>query len=309
MIRYDIALLWRAAAKGTSMLKLVLCIAAAIVLAGPARAQPAPGQLSIVAAENFYADVAQQVAGRNAAVTGILSNPDQDPHLFEASPSVARALSSAAIVVYNGANYDPWMAKLVSAAGSANRTVIIVADLVHRNAGDNPHLWYDPATMPAYAKALAAALAERDPSRKAEYDQRLQAFLASLHPIQAKIAELRTRFAGTPVTATEPVFGYMADALGLKMRNERFQLAMMNDSEPRVSDVMAFENELRQHQVRLLFYNSQASGTVAERMARIAKQAHIAVVAMTETEPAGMTFQNWMMEELTAVAQALAKQP
>ena len=129
-------------------------------------ATPSLAQLRIVAAENFYGDVAQQLAGANATVTSILSNPDQDPHLFEASPSVARELSAATIVVYNGADYDPWMAKLLSATRSPNRKVIIVANLVHRKAGDNPHLWYDPATMPAYANALTAALLRTRPGAR-----------------------------------------------------------------------------------------------------------------------------------------------
>ena len=236
-----------------------------------------------MAAENFYGDVAQQVAGSNATVASILSNPDQDPHLFEASPSVARLLSAATIVVYNGADYDPWMAKLLAASRSPNRGTIIVADLVHRKAGDNPHIWYDPPTMPAYAKALAALLAERDPGHKQDYQQRLDAFLASLQPMEAKIADLHSRFGGTAVTATEPVFGYMATALGLTMRNERFQLAVMNDTEPRVSDVAAFENDLRKHQVRLLFYNSQASSAAAQRLMKIAQQSKIPIVGVTET--------------------------
>jgi zinc/manganese transport system substrate-binding protein len=287
------------------MLKLTLCIAAAVLLIRPAGAQLASAPISIVAAENFYGDVAQQVAGPNATITSILSNPDQDPHLFEASPSVARNLSGAAIVVYNGADYDPWMAKLLTASRSANRKVIIVASLVHKKPGDNPHLWYDPATMPVYARALAAALIDRDPGHKQDYDQRLQAFLASLQPLEAEIARLRGTFAGTPVTATEPVFGYMATALGFKMRNERFQLAVMNNTEPRASDVVAFENDLRKRQAHLLFYNSQASDAAAQRMVRIAQQAKIPIVGVTETEPAGTTFQDWVMGELNAVAQAL----
>jgi zinc/manganese transport system substrate-binding protein len=288
------------------MLKLALCIAAAILLTRPAGAQPASAVISIVAAENFYGDVAQQLAGPDATVTSVLSNPDEDPHLFEASPSVARNLSAAAIVVYNGADYDPWMAKLLAASRAASRKVIIVANLVHKKPGDNPHLWYDPATMPIYAKALAAALAERDPSHKADYDQRLQVFLTSLQPLEATVADVRGKFAGTPVTATEPVFGYMATALGLKMRNERFQLAVMNNTEPRASDVAAFENDLRKHQIHLLLYNSQASDAAAQRMVRIAQQSKIPVVGVTETEPAGKTFQDWMMGQLNAVAQALS---
>jgi zinc/manganese transport system substrate-binding protein len=278
----------------------------ASLVAGPVAAQPA---IHIVAAENFYGDVAAQLAGGDADISSILSNPDQDPHLFEASPSVARDLSAAAIAVCNGADYDPWMAKLLAATPAQQRTVIVVAELIHRKAGDNPHLWYDPATMPAYARALQAALTKRDPAHRADYEQRLAAFLTSLQPLTAKIGALRGKFAGQPVTATEPVFGYMATALGLHMRNERFQLAVMNDTEPRVSDVAAFENDLRKHLVRVLIYNSQATDTAAQRMVGIAKQANIPVVGVTETEPAGTTYQGWMLDQLNALDRALSSGP
>lgn len=272
---------------------------------GGARAQPAAQPLTIVAAENFYGDVARQVAGPDARVTSILSNPDQDPHLFEASPSVARDLADAGIVVYNGAAYDPWMAKLLGASRAAARRVIVVADLVHRKAGDNPHLWYDPPTMPAYARALAATLAAADPAHRAEYERRLGAFLDSLRPLDAKVAALRGRFAGAPVTATEPVFGYMAAALGLRMRNERFQLAVMNDTEPRASDIAAFEGDLRGHRVRALLYNSQAPDAAAKRLLEIGRQAGVPVVGVTETEPEGKSYQEWMTGELDALGTAL----
>jgi zinc/manganese transport system substrate-binding protein len=285
--------------------KIALLTAIACLLASQATAQT----IAIVAAENFYADVAQQVAGPSATISSIISNPDQDPHLFEASPSVARLLSGAAIAVYNGVDYDPWMAKLLSAARAPNRKVIVVANLVHKKPGDNPHLWYDPPTMPAYAKALAEALSQQDSAHKADYDQRLQDFVASLQPLRVKIGEIRQKFAGTPVTATEPVFGYMATALGFKMRNERFQLAVMNDTEPRASDVAAIDDDLRKHRVRVLFYNSQATDTAAQRLLKIAEQSKVPVVGVTETEPPGKTYQRWMMDQLDAVAQALAAPP
>src|SRR5579863_7896004 len=133
--------------------RIAIGLALGLGLASPVLAQPAAPPVTIVAAENFYGDVAQQIGGADVRVTSILSNPDQDPHLFEASPSVARALSAARIVVYNGIDYDPWMAKLLGAAQSRDRSIIVVADLVGRNTGDNPHIWYDPATMLACAKA------------------------------------------------------------------------------------------------------------------------------------------------------------
>jgi zinc/manganese transport system substrate-binding protein len=286
--------------------------AAALMLWAPvqcaqAGAQAAP--ITIVAAENFYGDVAQQLAGPNAKVTSILSNPDEDPHLFEASPSVARALASATIAVYNGVDYDPWMAKLLGASPSGARQTIVVADLVHKQAGSNPHLWYDPATMAAYAQTLSASLAASDPAHKPDYDKRLQNFLGSLQPLQDRVAALRAKYAGTPVTATEPVFGYMATALGLDMRNERFQLAVMNDTEPSVSDVAAFEADLRQHRVKLFIYNSQATDTAAQRLLRIAQEAKVPVIGVTETEPKGRDYQHWMLGQIDQLDKALSAHP
>ena len=267
-----------------------------------------PGPINIVAAENFYGDIAKQIGGPDVNVTSILSNPDQDPHLFEVSPSVGRAVSAARIVIYNGIDYDPWIEKLLGAARSANRRTIAVAALVGRKTGDNPHIWYDPATMPALATTLSQALIAEDPARKAGYEQRLTRFEASMKPVQAKIAELRQRLTGTPVTATEPVFGYMFDALGMQVRNAGFQLAVMNNTEPSASSIAAFENDLKTHQVKLLVYNSQAGNPIAVRMQKIAKASHVPVVAVTETEPAGKNYQGWLMGELDAVDRALAKE-
>jgi len=285
------------------MLRAVFLIAFAL-LAGSAHAQ-----VPIVAAENFYGDLARQIGGSEVRVTSILTNPDQDPHLFEASPSVGRAVSDARIVIYNGIDYDPWMAKLIGAARQSDRRVIVVSDLVGRKTGENTHIWYEPATMLAAAHALAKALAAEDPAHKPDYQQRLEKFEASLEPVRGKITALRQRLAGAPVTATEPVFGYMFAALGMEVRNQLFQRAVMNDSEPSASDIAAFENDLRTHAVKLLVYNSQASDPLAVRMERLARASHIPVVGATETEPPGKTYQSWMMSALDAVDKALPVKP
>lgn len=283
-------------------------IVAALLATSPAWAQSVqPDRVpSIVAAQNFYGDVAGQVAGPSIPVTSIVNSPDQDPHAFEASPSAARALAVARIVVHNGLDYDPWMAKLVRATRSPDRQVLVAATLLGRKPGANPHLWFDPATMPAVAKAVAQALAAADPANASGYDARLAAFLASLQPLDAKVAAMRTRFAGTPVTATEPVFGAMAAALGLTVRNERFQVSVMNGTEPRPSDVRAFEADLRGRKVRVMFYNGQATGPAAQRLLRLAREAGVPVVAVSETQPAGTTYQSWMLAQLDALEAALA---
>jgi zinc/manganese transport system substrate-binding protein len=268
----------------------------------PAAAAP----VAIVAAENFYGDVAQQIGGPEVRVTSILNNPAQDPHLFEASPAAARAIAAAQIVVYNGLGYDPWAETLLRAAGGERRA-IVVARLVGRKPGDNPHIWYDPATMPAFAQALAVDLAAADPAHAAGYRRRLAEFRRALRPLAAKVAALRRRLAGLPATATEPVFGYLFATLGMAVRNARFQLAVMNGTEPSAGDVAAFEDDLRRHRVRLLVYNTQASDPVAQRMVRIAEAAGVPVVGVSETEPPGTHYQEWMLRQLDAVARALPR--
>jgi zinc/manganese transport system substrate-binding protein len=238
-----------------------------------------------------------------------MSSPDQDPHLFETTSGVVRKVADARIVIFNGANYDPWMQKLLNAAPRPGRTVITVADIVGKQTGDNPHVWYDPPTMPAVATALAAALGKADPEYKAEYETRLDAFLNSLHPLEQKIVEMRAKYAGIPITATEPVFGYMAAAIGLTIRNERFQMAVMNDTEPAARDVAAFENDLKKRNVRVLIHNKQVTSNLAKRLIDVAHNVNVPVVGITETEPADTRFVDWMLSELDELDNALQSPP
>ena len=261
--------------------------------------------VTIVAAENFYGDVAKQLGGADVSVTSILTNPDQDPHLFEASASTARRIAEARIVIFNGADYDPWMPKLLSASPRSSRKVIEVATLVHKKAGDNPHLWYDPSAMPAVATTLVALLATVDSNRRADYERLLSKFEGSLKPLNEKVAALRQKYAGVSITATEPVFGYMATAIGLDMRNENFQLAIMNGSEPSPSQIAAFENDLRTGAVKVLLYNNQVSEEMTKKMQTIAKDSRVPVVGISETEPPGTRFQDWMLSQLNALEAAL----
>jgi zinc/manganese transport system substrate-binding protein len=286
--------------KATTALALTLL---ALAAGQPARA--ADSKIAVVAAENFYGDIARQIGGERVDVVSIMNNPDQDPHLFETTPGIVRQIADAKIVIVNGADYDPWMQKLLAAAPRSGRAVITAAELVHAKSGDNPHLWYDPATMPAVAKSIAAALSAADAAGKDGYAARLTAFLASLKPLNDKIDAIRTKYAGVPVTASEPVFGYMAGALKLKMRNERFQLAIMNDTEPSARDVAAFEQDLKNQKVRVLFYNKQASSKIVQHLIALAQAAKVVVVGITETIPPGLTFQDWMLGQLNDTDRAL----
>ena len=269
----------------------------------------APAQdtrINLVAAENFYANIAAQIAADRANILSIISNPDQDPHLFETTPSVVRDIMAARIVILNGANYDAWMERLLKASPQPGRTVVSVADILGKKAGDNPHLWYAPDAAPAVATAISEALSAADPSHSLDYVNRLKTFIASLEPMRQKIAAIRAKYAGLPITATEPVFGYMANALKLEMRNTHFQLAIMNDTEPSANDVAAFERDLKQHKVRVLLYNKQASDKLVQRFVDLARASNIPVVGVTETAPPGVSYQDWMVAQLNDLEKALA---
>ena len=265
--------------------------------------------LTVVAAENFYGDVARQLSAPDTKIIDVLSNPDADPHLYEASPSVARGVASANLVIYNGLNYDPWMMRLLATSnGSSRRYVIVAAALAPRRSADaNPHLWYDPATMPRVARAVTRSMQSLDPDDASGYARRLESFLATLQEVDARIAQLKARFAGQPIAATEPICEYLTTALGLEVHGQHFQLATMNNTEPSARATAELEDALRQKQVRALIYNRQASNTAVERLIRIARESDIPVIAVTETEPPGLNYQQWMLSELEAIDRALSR--
>lgn len=285
------------------LLALLAALAALPFAAAPAPA--ADGPLKVVAAENFYGGIAGQIGGAHVTVSSVIASPDQDPHLFEASPAQVRQVADAQVVILNGAHYDEWMEKLLKASPRPNRAIVSAEKIVGAKHGGNPHLWYAPATMPAVAKAIAAAFSKADAAHAADYAANLDKTLGQLERVTQRVGQLRDKHNGKPVGATEPVFGLMAQALGLTMRNEKFQMAMMNESEPSARDIAAFESDLKARRVKALIYNAQVSEKLSERLVTIAKEAKIPVVGVTETQPASIAFADWMLGQLDALDKAL----
>lgn len=278
----------------------------AAFLAAPAGALAADSPIPVVAAEGFYGEVAAAIGGDRVAVETVAMSPDADPHDFSPPPSVARSVADAGLVILNGLDYDHWMEHLLEASPDQARVVVDVSSLVGAEPGGNPHLWYDPRTIPALAGALAADFAQIDPAGADQYRQRADAYLASLAPLNDKVAAIRGRYAGTEVVASEPVFGLMAEALGLKMLGEEFQHAVMNETEPSARSIAEIEDDLRSGRAKVLFYNSQVVDPLTERLLAAADDAGVPVVAVTESMPAGDTYADWMHDQLDATAKALA---
>ncbi len=289
---------------------LLLCPLPALAATAAPSAAGATGAIRIVAAENFYGDIASQLAEPEARVQSVLSNPDADPHLFEADIATARTVADANLVIYNGLGYDTWMTRLLASIRGPGRLVVEAAAVSGHDAPEsNPHLWYDLGAMQAVARSISARLQQIDPAHRGVYGRRLQQLLDSMSGVGAEIDRLRSRYAGTPVAATEPVAQYLVAALGLTMLEQRFQLAVMNDTEPSAGETGTFEDDLRHHRVRVLIYNRQATGSAVERLLEIARASGIPIVGVTETEPAGVHYQQWMLGELHTLGRALAGAP
>lgn len=284
------------------MLRTFHCLVLYLISGMPAlAAQP----IAIVAAENFYGEAAAFIGGDRVVVSSVIVQQGTDPHDYEPTPSVATSVADAGLVILNGADYDPWMDRLVQASANESRKVIDVAALVGHKPGDNPHVWYDPRAMPALANSLAKTLTALDPAGKSGYEQRRDEFLAAVAPIQTRVDQLRALFSGTPVAATEPVFGYMAEALGLKMQDDAFQHAVMNDTEPSASAVVGIETDVKERRVKVLFYNSQVEDPMTQHLSELAKVAGVPIVGVTETRPADKSFADWMLDEINETGKAL----
>jgi zinc/manganese transport system substrate-binding protein len=284
------------------MKTLIAALFLSAALALPAVAEET---ISIVAATNFYGEAAAAVGGDRVAVESVIIAPGTDPHDFDPPPSVARAIADADIVIMNGADYDHWMEHLIEANEVDGRIVIDVAELIGVKEGQNPHVWYDPKAMPALAAALAEALSEFAPDAADDFAAARDALVATMAPVDEKVAELRARFGGTEVAATEPVFGYMADALGLTMTNEAFQTAIMNESEPSASDIATLEDDIRSGRVKVLFYNEQVEDAFTRNLADLARASGVPLVGVRETQPDGTTFAEWMLDTIHATGKAL----
>jgi len=273
-----------------------------------ARAVPAASRVVVVAAENFYGDIVGQVGGDHVAVTSILSDPNVDPHEYETNARDAAAVANARLVIQNGLGYDAFLDRLMKASPTSRRRLIVVADLTGHKKGDNVHLWYDPPTIPKLAPAILDALVRIDPANATSYRNWYRAFQASLPPLTQAIGGLKGRYAGTPVAATEPVFGYMAQAAGLNVITPmEFQKAIEEGQDPPAAAIAQMEDHLKKRQVRLLLYNTQTVSPITNRVRDLAKQAGVPVVGVSETLPPGKSFQQWMLSQLEQVRLALSQ--
>ena len=272
-------------------------------------ATAAPGMVHAVGIENEYADVVRQIGGRDVVVQAVETDPNTDPHTFEVSPRVAALLASASLVVENGVGYDSWADKIMGSAPASARKVIDVQHLLALpDSTPNPHLWYDPKTMPVVARAIADDLAALQPSDAAYFRANAARFVASLGPWRAAIASFKASHPGTVVAVTEPVADYMLQAAGCVIATPySLQTAIMNGTDPSPQDVTAENDLFTGHKVRVFVYNQQVTDSLTQSFLHLAKANGIPVIGVYETMPTpGYDYQSWMVAEVEALGRATA---
>jgi zinc/manganese transport system substrate-binding protein len=267
-------------------------------------------KITVVAAENFWGSIATQLGGEHTTVTSIIDNPDADPHDYEPTPADGRAVASAQFAIVNGIGYDPWAPKLAAANPSDKRTVLTVGDLVGIKEGGNPHRWYSPDNVHQVVEQITADYKKIDPADAAYFDQQKQNYeTQGLSKYNSLIADIKAKYAGTPIGASESIVSPLADGLGLKMLTpDSFLTAISEGSDPTAADKATIDAQIKAKQIKVYIYNSQNATPDVQAQVDAAKAAGIEVATVTETlVPATATFQDWQSTQLEGIEQALAK--
>jgi zinc/manganese transport system substrate-binding protein len=259
-----------------------------------------------VAAENFYGNLASQLGGSHVAVTSILSDPNVDPHEYQTTTRAAITVSRADVVIENGGGYDDWMEKLLESTPKSSRLVLKGFELAPRRLPDNEHVWYGLENMTAIAEALTAAFKQLDPADATTFARDLDTFKQSLQPLQARIAAIKARYSGTPVGLTETIYLYQSEPEGLKVLTPlAFEKAIAEGNDPPAGAMISTTDQITQRQIKVLIYNQQTVTPVTTNLLRQARAYAIPQVPVTETMPAGKTYQTWMLDQLNDLLAAL----
>ena len=268
---------------------------------------PSSGKVQIVAGENFWGSLISQLGGSHVQVLSIVTDPNADPHEYESNTQNVQAVANARYVIANGAGYDDWLLKLISASNNPSQKVLNIADLLGQRAGTNPHFWYSPDYVNETVHQMYLDLVNIDPANSAYYEQQYANLNASLGTYNQRITQVKQQFAGTQVAATEDIFVYLANATSLDLVSPpAFMQAVAEGTDPPAQSVVQFQQQLESGTVKVLVYNSQTVTPITENMKTLASQNNIAIVGISETvEPPNALFQDWMNTELISLQNAL----
>ncbi|MFF4864433.1 metal ABC transporter solute-binding protein, Zn/Mn family [Streptomyces sp. NPDC001231] len=268
-------------------------------------------KVTVVASTNVYGDIVEQIGGGKVAVTSVISDPDQDPHSYEANTQNQLVLSKAKLVIENGGGYDDFIDRMLKSSNSSAEVInaVKVSGKTAPKGGElNEHVWYDFPTAAKIADRIATALGKAEPADAATFTKNAETFKARLEPLEAKEAQIKKVHGGEAIAVTEPVPLYMTEAGGLVNKTpEEFSKAVEEGSDVSPKVLQATLALFTGKQVKALVYNAQTSGPQTEKIEQAAKAAGIPVIPVTETLPKGKDYVGWMTSNVDALADALNK--
>ena len=296
--------------------------------ASPAEAGSDDDAITVVASTNVWGDIAATIGGDRIEVTSIIDSPDKDPHEYEATARDQLAISQADIVIENGGGYDAFIDTLVSASDSDP----VMIEAVHESGldpeeehsqdeeghsdeeeghdhieGFNEHVWYDLPTAKALAETLAGELTEIDADGADTYSANFAEFSAEIDALIAQGGAVDAT-AGSDYVISEPVPEYLLQSMGLTdVTPSEFPEAVEEDTDVPPTVLNEVITLVSSPELALLAYNDQAGTGQTERVREAAEAAGVPVVSYAETLPEGMSYTEWMRDNIERTAAAVAE--
>jgi zinc/manganese transport system substrate-binding protein len=265
-----------------------------------------PSGVQVVAAENTYGDLFQQIGGIHVHVLSIISDPNVDPHEYESNVEDARQIADADIVIENGAGYDDWMDKLMATTHNSKRIVIKTFNIAPNHLKENEHVWYNPDNVIVFCQEILDTLKQKDPKDSAEFEANFTALKSDILKLDTKLSELKSKFDKTPIALTETIFLYQSELIGLNVLTPwTFDKAIAEGNDPSPADAILAEQQLTSHQAKILVYNVQTVTPITTKLQEEAHVLNIPVVPVSETMPPGEHYQSWMYKQLDKLEAAL----
>jgi len=264
---------------------------------------------TVVASTDAWGSVAQSIAGDQAKVTSIVSGASADPHSFRASPSDTATIADAALVVYNGGGYDPWIEDILTSHSNVNS--IDAYSMLDKAAPDEPqpaneHVFYDLGVAKAVATTIADRLAKIDPAHSSDFHSRAADFNRRADAVEQTEYAIRSTHPGAAVVVTEPVAHYLLESAGLTDKTPAdFVDAVEQDTDPAPVDIAAVIDLITGREVAALIFNDQTATAATRQIRDAAQAAGVPIVAVSETLPAGTDYLKWQADTAARLSAAL----
>lgn len=294
---------------------LALLTASLTACSAPARAPvtdftPHPGPLKVVSSVAVWADIAQSIGGSAVTSTAIISRTGQDPHSYEASVRDQLRVNQADITITNGADYDPFFAKLVASKPNPHTGMeLVLARLINQHTPNpNPHLWYDLGYVSKIARFIGNTLALHAHTQRESREilGRLAAFQAKLAELQAAQRASVRSVIGKGVILTESFAQRLVKNLALVDQTPReFRNAVEADQDAPTATMETMHRLMQQHRVTGLILNRQTEGRQTTQLSQWAADSHIPVVQLGELLPEHTHYLQWMTTNLRQLTEAL----